>query len=90
MATKQELLEALDDIKDIYDAFYIHNKYGENTHQKQFDLLEKNLKGDKVSNAIAWIKGCYDCYYKYEFEDETGTAFGYLRSLIKEMNDCES
>ena len=82
---KKELLKALDEIKEGYDAFYIENKYGTNTHQKQFDLLEKNLKGDKVPNALGWIKNCYDCFYQHDYEDEKGTAFEYLRDLINKL-----
>lgn len=50
--------------------------------KKQFDLLS-TLKGELVENAIAWIKDCYDCYYKNDFENEEGTAFEYLRSICK-------
>ena len=83
---KEELLKALDEIKEHYDAYYLGNKYGfNNSHQKQFDLLEQNVKGDKMPNALNWIKHCYDCYYKVEFKDETGTAFEYIRNLIKEQ-----
>ena len=85
--TKEELLKALDEIKESYDAFYIENKYGTNTHQKQFDLLEKKLKGDKLPNALGWIKNCYDCYYKDEYKDESGTAFEYIRNLINEVKE---
>ena len=84
---KEELLKALDDIKESYDAFYIENKYGSNTHQKQFDLLEQNVKGDKMPNALGWIKNCYDCYYKNEYEDESGTAFEYIRNQINEVEE---
>ena len=37
-------LKALNDIKKYYDAFYIENKYGNNTHNEEFDLLEKYFK----------------------------------------------
>ena len=74
--------EALDSIKESYDAFYIENKYGTNTHLKEFELLS-NLKGEKVVNAINWIMFEYDCYYKDDYDDENGTAFGYLRGLIE-------
>ncbi len=36
---KQELLKALDEIKESYDAFYFENKYGNCTHQEQFEKL---------------------------------------------------
>ena len=74
--------EALNEIKESYDAYFIGNKYGEGTHKKQFDLLS-TLEGDKVKIAIAWIRDCYDCYYKSDFENEEGTAFEYLRNICK-------
>lgn len=80
---KKELLKALDEIKEGYDAFYFENKYGTNTHQKQFDLLKDNVKGDKMLNALGWIYNYYDCYYKDDFKDEKGTAFEYIRNQIK-------
>lgn len=52
---KQEYLEAVDKLENEYDAFYIGNKYGDGTHKKEFELLA-NLKGDKVPNALGWIK----------------------------------
>lgn len=85
--SKEELLKALDEIKESYDAYFILNKYGTNTHQKQFDLLEQNVKGDKMPSTLNWIKHRYDCYYKDEFKDEKGTAFGYIRNLINEVED---
>lgn len=87
MTKKEDLLKALDEIKEGYDAYYIQNKYGdEKTHQKQFDML-KELKGDKVPNALNWIADCYDCYYKDDYKDESGTAFEYLRNLINEQGE---
>lgn len=85
--SKEELLKALDEIKESYDAYYFENKYGTNTHQKQFDLLEQNVKGDKMPNALSWIKNCYDCYYKDSFKDESGTPFEYIRNLINEVKE---
>lgn len=85
MSKQEELLKALDEIKENYDAFYIANKYGKNTHKKQFQLLEKHLKGKDVSNALIWIINEYDCYYKNYYIIEKGTAFEYLRNLIKEV-----
>lgn len=82
--SKEELLKALDKIKESYDAYYFENKYGENTHKKEFDLLEQNVKGDKMPNALGWIKNCYDCWYKDDFKDESGTAFEYIRKQIIE------
>ena len=79
---KENLLNALNEIKDSYDAFFIENKYGDNTHKKQFDLLSKELNLPLDKGALAWIKYEYDCYYKGDYEDETGTAFEYIRNLI--------
>lgn len=73
--------EAINKLKNEYDAFFIENKYGDETHNEEFELLS-TLKGDKVINALAWIKDCYDCYYKDELEE--GNAFDYLESLIGE------
>ena len=73
--------EAINNLKNEYDAYYFGNKYGECTHQKEFDLLS-TLKGEKVGQALAWIKDCYDCYYKDELEE--GNAFDYLESLLGE------
>ncbi len=86
---KLEMIKALDEIKESYDAYYFENKYGTNTHQKQFDLLEQNVKGDKMPNALGWIKNCYDCYYKDDYKDEKGTAFEYIRNQIKEVKEDE-
>lgn len=83
METKQELLKALDEIKESYDAFYFANKYGEaKTHRKQFDMLAKVEGLSLERGALCWIMYEYDCYYKYDYEDETGTAFEYIRNLI--------
>ncbi len=84
---KEELLKALDEIKESYDAYYIENKYGTNTHQRQFDLLEQNVKGDLMQAALGWIKDCYDCYYKDDFKDESGSAFEYIRQQINEVKE---
>lgn len=73
--------EAINKLKNEYDAFFIGNKYGEGTHNEEFELLS-TLKGDKVTNALAWIKDCYDCYYKDELDD--GNPFDYLESLLGE------
>lgn len=87
MATKEALLKALDEIKESYDAFYIENKYGEaKTHRKQFDMLAE-VKGLSLEGgALCWVMYQYDCYYKHKFEDETGTAFEYIRNLINNEN----
>lgn len=81
---KEEYLNAIDELQKNYDAFYFVNKYGsENTHQKEFELLS-NLKGELVGNALAWIRNCYDCYYKDELPDDN--AFNYLRGIVNETN----
>ena len=73
-------IEAIEKIKNEYDAYFFENKYGTNTHQKEFDLLSE-LKGDKVDFAIGYIKTHYDCYYKNELEE--GNPFDYLTSLAE-------
>ncbi len=80
--------EALNRIIDSYDAYYVENKYGKGTHEEEFELLSQ-LKGDKVSNAIAWIRDCYDCYYKEDYINDDSSAFAYLRSLIDKENQNE-
>lgn len=82
MGNKENLLKALDEIKNSYDAFFISNKYGKNTHQEQFDLLSKELNLPLDRGALAWIKYEYDSYYKGDYEDEAGSAFEYIRNLI--------
>lgn len=83
---QEKLLKALDEIKDSYDAFFIGNKYDDdntkNTHKEQFALLSKELELPLNRGALAWIKYEYDCYYKGEYENESGTAFGYIRNII--------
>lgn len=70
MATKEELLKALDEIKESYDAFYYENMGEVRTHRKQFNLLA-SVKGLSLEyGALCWIMHEYDCYYKYEYEDE--------------------
>lgn len=79
--------QALNEIKESYDAFYFENKYGNCTHQKQFELLATlpNLSLEK--GALCWIKYEYDCYYKDDYIDETGTAFEYIRNIIREVEE---
>lgn len=83
---KELLIEAIDDLWNNYDAFLFNNKYGENTHQKQFDLLNKYFENDEISlKAINWIKYSYDCYYKEDFKEELNgckNAFSYLKSKL--------
>ena len=85
---KIELLKALEEIKESYDAFYLANKYGDCTHKEQFEKLSQ-VKGLSLeTGALAWVRYEYDCYYKNEFEDERGTAFEYIRNLInKEVTE---
>ena len=82
---KIELLKALDEIKESYDAFYFANKSDDLTHcthKEQFEKLSQ-VKGLSLKNGpLAFVRYTYDCYYKYEFEDEKGTAFEYIRNLI--------
>lgn len=86
---KEELLMAVNNLQNEYDAFYMMNRYSwekdENTHAKEFEmLLSLKDKGDTVENALVWIHDCYDCYYK----DELGidNAFAYLKMVIE--NKC--
>ena len=74
-------IEAIEKIKNEYDAFYFENKYGQNTHEREFKILEE-LKGEKVADALGWIKTLYDCYYKNELEE--GNPFDYLTSLAEQ------
>lgn len=82
----EKYLNALEEILNNYDAFFINNKYGdmkENTHKEQFELLISLFKDDELSmRAINWIKNCYDCYYKSEVENDDNTAFGHLKKEI--------
>lgn len=73
-------IEALNTLKNEYDAYYFENKYGSCTHPREFEILY-TLRGDLVPNAIGWIKNCYDCYYKNELTEES--AFAYLESLAE-------
>jgi hypothetical protein len=81
------LEKALDEIKESYDAFDFNNKYDDNnetgTHTAQFKLLATlpNLSLDE--GALCWIKNEYDCFYQAEYEDEAGTAFEYIRNIIR-------
>ncbi|NJE40604.1 hypothetical protein E0K99_04600 [Faecalicoccus pleomorphus] len=84
LTTKEECLNAVDVLENEYDAFYFENKYGDGTHKKEFELLA-NLKGEKVFNALNWIKNCYDCYYKHENGEDS--PFEYLRKVIEKELD---
>ncbi len=75
-------IEALNTLKNEYDAYLIENKYGGGTHPEEFKLLyELIMDGPLAINAIGWIKNCYDCYYKNELTEES--AFAYLESLAE-------
>ncbi len=80
----KELIKAIDDLWNNYDAFLFYNKYEENTHKKQFELLEERFKQDEMSmKAIEWIKNCYDCYFKEDFNDDK-SAFAYLKKQLED------
>lgn len=84
--TKAILEKALNEIMNEYDAFLINNKYGkeeDNTHKEQFEILSQ-LKGERVEQALGWIKNCYDCYYKKDYENDEESAFAYLKDRIAE------
>jgi hypothetical protein len=80
----KELIKVIDDLWNNYDAFLFYNKYEENTHKKQFELLEERFKQDEMSmKAIKWIKNCYDCFYKEDFNDDK-SAFAYLKKQLED------
>lgn len=82
--TNKDLLE----IWTSYDAFYIANKYGEeSTHKDQFQRLRELLKTDEKSQrALLWISHNYDSYYKNEFDGKNNdNPFYYLQCKINEI-----
>lgn len=86
----EELIKAIDELHNNYDAFYIYNKYSstedlkDNTNQKEFELLLNKFKNDPMCmKAIKWIMNCYDCFYKNEFNDGKD-AFSYLKNKLLE------
>ena len=80
--------KALNEIKESYDAFYFENQYGLcTTHREQFELLDTLPNLSLHYGALCWLAYEYDSYYKDEYEDETGTAFEYIRNIIKEVKD---
>ena len=85
MKTKKQYEKALDRIFDSYDAFYFGNKYGEGTHEEEFNILSE-LEGEYVKNALLWIRHNYDCYYKNDFLGED-TPFHYLFTVISEVGE---
>ena len=76
--------EAIEKLANEYDAFFVENKYGQNTHAKEFELLnELSTKDNLVENALGWIKHEYDCYYKEKYNHQD-SAFYYLSKIAKE------
>lgn len=83
----KEILKAINSIMNKYDAYYFRNKYSDesNTHKKEFELLIKYFKNDKIGlKAIKWIKDKYDCHYKNEFNNDRNSAFSYLKNKLGE------
>lgn len=86
---KDKYLEAIEDLINEYDAYYIMNKYGELlseecTHYEQFKLLKEFVKDDEIgNNALKSIRYNYDCYYKEEVSSNKDTAFSYLKEFIE-------
>lgn len=95
---KEELLKAVDELQNEYDAYMGMNRYlweeRDNSHAKQFKLLEDaNLKGDLVNDTLCWIHDCYDChecrncfycYYENEKVEDGSDPFEYLRGVIED------
>ena len=83
---REDYINAVDDLLNDYDAYYFINKYDDlknNTHKSQFELLINLLKDDEMSmKAISWIKNCYDCYYKKQYENDEESPFAYLKGSI--------
>jgi hypothetical protein len=85
--------EALKDIYESYDAFYISNKYGDGTHKDCFDLLLSiTTNAEYYHNAINWIRNEYDCYYSKRYIDNNGlyldgTPFKYISDIVKDWSD---
>jgi len=79
--------EAIKEIQNNYDAFYILNKYGGNgTHKQEFDILYEFVGDDEMGKkALNWIKNCYDCYCKEKYINDKDSAFAYLEKLIVEI-----
>ena len=80
---KEEIIKAIDALMNEYDAFLFVNKYGENTHKKEFDLLIEYFKNDEIAlKAINWIKYSYDYYYNDEYVEDENNAFAYLKNKV--------
>lgn len=76
--------EALERIQSEYDAFYVKNKYGEGTHNEEFNLLEQTFEDDEMAlRALRWIKYEYDCYYQEYRDNDPDSAFNYLKNKLK-------
>ena len=90
--SEEELIKALDELLNEYDAYYFINKYDnfesdKCTHHKQFMLLKNYVKNDELgNNALKWIRFAYDCYYKEEILGNEDTAFSYLKELIEKSD----
>ena len=73
---------ALYDIINTYDYLNPYDKFGNNTHQTQFDLLA-TIDERKVKDSLRWIKKGYDCSDEYQYMNiEKIPAFKYLEGVI--------
>ena len=81
--TNKDLLE----IWKSYDAFYIENKYGTNTHKEEFERLQKLLKDDEYSlQRLDFMLNNYDSYYKNEFDIKNNdNPFYYLQCKLNDL-----
>lgn len=71
-----------------YDAYFIGNKYGEGTHEKEFKSLSELLPDEVSTKALSWIRHCYDCYYKNEYEDmNDSNPFWYLQNKLNNKKE---
>ena len=78
-------LQALEKIKNEYDAYYFANKYGDGTHKEEFDLIGSILQNDLDKRALDWIRFCYDAYYKNKLDDTS--AFAHLEKVLKGVDE---
>lgn len=82
MIKNKDLLE----IWESYDAYYIGNKYGDGTHNEQFNRLHDILKDEQSEKALCWIGCYYDCYYKNEYEQlDDSNPFYFLQRKLDEL-----
>ena len=82
--TNKDLLK----IWDSYDAYYFANKYGEvSTHKDEFNRLYGLLGNyDMPNRALDWMRHCYDCYYKNEYENkDNSNPFYYLQCVLNDL-----